>query len=283
MFNGTSRRAPGSSTGQEPRAAQQRQHQQRPDHLHRLVPDSALETIFDLEGRPRRTSRSTERWSSERGMVYSERRSSVDSDNFGTLMERMRATAFTAHPYRFPTISWPATSGLEDRRPESSSRPTTRPSTRGPGDHRRRRPAQVFALADNTSPAPASPRRRRSPPSNRAAGRAADRCERADAQSPIIAYAFHSGIGAWQQGLPDAGTAGHHLPGQSSRLNQRLVEREQAVQAVPSPAGFDPGPVVDLRDAAAGRRPRRSAARRRTRKLARDGVTADELEKARAT
>lgn len=44
---------------------------------------------------------------SERGVVYSERRSSVDNDGFGTLMEQMQATAFIAHPYHIPTIGWP--------------------------------------------------------------------------------------------------------------------------------------------------------------------------------
>ena len=45
---------------------------------------------------------------SERGVVYSERRSSVDNDNFGTLIEQMQATAFVAHPYQIPTIGWPS-------------------------------------------------------------------------------------------------------------------------------------------------------------------------------
>jgi len=45
---------------------------------------------------------------SERGVVYSERRSAVDDDNFGTLDEQMRATAYLAHPYQIPVIGWPS-------------------------------------------------------------------------------------------------------------------------------------------------------------------------------
>ena len=45
---------------------------------------------------------------SERGVVYSERRSSVDNDNFGVLAEQIQATAYVAHPYQFPTIGWPS-------------------------------------------------------------------------------------------------------------------------------------------------------------------------------
>jgi zinc protease len=45
---------------------------------------------------------------SERGVVYSERRLRVEDNNQGMLSEQVQATAFVAHPYRFPTIGWPA-------------------------------------------------------------------------------------------------------------------------------------------------------------------------------
>jgi zinc protease len=45
---------------------------------------------------------------SERGVVYSERRLRVEDNNQGLLSEQVQATAFVAHPYRFPTIGWPA-------------------------------------------------------------------------------------------------------------------------------------------------------------------------------
>jgi zinc protease len=45
---------------------------------------------------------------SERGVVYSERRTSVDNSNFGILHEQLRAAAFTAHPYHSPVVGWPS-------------------------------------------------------------------------------------------------------------------------------------------------------------------------------
>jgi zinc protease len=43
---------------------------------------------------------------SERGVVASERRSSVDNDNGGLLDEQLWATAFIAHPYQWPVVGW---------------------------------------------------------------------------------------------------------------------------------------------------------------------------------
>jgi zinc protease len=45
---------------------------------------------------------------SERGVVYSERRTSVDNSNFGILFEQLRAAAYTAHPYHWPVVGWPS-------------------------------------------------------------------------------------------------------------------------------------------------------------------------------
>ena len=45
---------------------------------------------------------------SERGVVYSERRTRVDNDNTGRLFEQVLATAYVAHPYQFPVIGWPS-------------------------------------------------------------------------------------------------------------------------------------------------------------------------------
>jgi len=110
--------------------------------------------------------------------------------------------------------------------------------------------------------------------------------ERADAQSPIVAYAFHSGMGAGDKRFPSLELLTTILSqGESSRLNQRLVEREQAAVQTGAfaEAGFDPGllwvyamlppggdaaKVEMLLDDELG-------------KIARDGVTTAELEKAR--
>lgn len=70
-------------------------------------PRSALETIFDLEAdRIQNLNFDEKMIESERGVVASERRSSVDNSNPGILEEQLGAAAFTAHPYQWPVIGW---------------------------------------------------------------------------------------------------------------------------------------------------------------------------------
>ncbi|MBS1790703.1 MAG: insulinase family protein [Acidobacteria bacterium] len=70
-------------------------------------PRSALDLIFDLEAdRIRDLSFDPKVVESERGVVASERRSSVDNSNFGILSEQLYAAAYTAHPYQWPVVGW---------------------------------------------------------------------------------------------------------------------------------------------------------------------------------
>lgn len=70
-------------------------------------PRSALELIFDLEAdRIRDLSFDPKVIESERGVVASERRSSVDNSNFGILNEQLWAAAYTAHPHQWPVVGW---------------------------------------------------------------------------------------------------------------------------------------------------------------------------------
>ncbi|MFY9611021.1 MAG: pitrilysin family protein [Blastocatellia bacterium] len=70
-------------------------------------PSSSLELIYDLEAdRIRDLSFDPKIIESERGVVASERRTSVESNNFGILNEQLWATAYTAHPYQWPVIGW---------------------------------------------------------------------------------------------------------------------------------------------------------------------------------
>src|SRR5262245_25944166 len=70
-------------------------------------PRTALETIFDLEGdRIGNLSLDEKMIESERGVVASERRTSIDNSNMGILYEQLAATAYTAHPYQWPVIGW---------------------------------------------------------------------------------------------------------------------------------------------------------------------------------
>jgi zinc protease len=72
-------------------------------------PSSALELMMDMEAdRIRNLSFDPKVVQSERGVVYSERRTSVDNNNFGILREQLQAAAFTAHPYHWPVVGWPS-------------------------------------------------------------------------------------------------------------------------------------------------------------------------------
>jgi zinc protease len=72
-------------------------------------PSSALELMFDMESdRMRDLDFDPKVIESERGVVYSERRLSVDNSNGGALRELAEATAFMAHPYHWPVVGWPS-------------------------------------------------------------------------------------------------------------------------------------------------------------------------------
>lgn len=74
-----------------------------------FIPNTALETTFDLEAdRIRDLALDPKMVESERGVVYSERRLSVDNNNFGVLYEQLNAAAYTAHPYQWSVIGWPS-------------------------------------------------------------------------------------------------------------------------------------------------------------------------------
>ncbi len=292
MFNGTTRRAPGEfdrtmeAAGGSNNASTSNDLTIYTDWF----PSSALEAIFDLEGdRMANLSFDPKVVESERGVVYSERRSSVDNDSMGTLMEQMQATAYVAHPYQIPTIGWP--SDIERWKTEDLKQffktyyaPNNAVLVVA-GDVE---PAQVFALADRYLAA--LPRQPEPTPVTTVEpeqlGERRITVERGDAQSPILAYAFHSGIGAGSKDYPALELLATILArGDSSRLHQRLVEREQAAVGAGAfaEAGFDPGllwvyamlpPGGDLAKA-------EMLLDDELAKIARDGVTAAELDKAR--
>jgi len=72
-------------------------------------PSASVEKMFDLEAdRIRDLAFDPKIIESERGVVYSERRSSVDNSNGGMLSEIAEAAAFEAHPYHWPVVGWPS-------------------------------------------------------------------------------------------------------------------------------------------------------------------------------
>lgn len=71
------------------------------------VPSSALEITLELErDRIRALSVDPEVVESERGVVMSERRRSVEDDNHSLMWEQLQSTAYLAHPYSWPIIGW---------------------------------------------------------------------------------------------------------------------------------------------------------------------------------
>lgn len=70
-------------------------------------PRTAIPLIFDIEAdRIQNLNFDLAKIQSERGVVASERRLSVDNNNGGLLDEQLWATAFIAHPYQWPVVGW---------------------------------------------------------------------------------------------------------------------------------------------------------------------------------
>src|SRR6202140_4797288 len=70
-------------------------------------PRSALSLIYDIEAdRIRDLTFDPKKIASEREVVASERRLSVDNNNFGLLDEQLWASAFIAHTYQWPVVGW---------------------------------------------------------------------------------------------------------------------------------------------------------------------------------
>ena len=72
-------------------------------------PRTSLELIFELEAdRIEHLNFDPKIIESERGVVASERRTSIEAYNPGILYEQLWATAYTAHPYQWPVVGWMA-------------------------------------------------------------------------------------------------------------------------------------------------------------------------------
>lgn len=70
-------------------------------------PANALETIFDLEAdRIAHLDINSKMVESERGVVTSERSTGLENSNFRTIHEQLKGIAFQAHPYRWSVIGY---------------------------------------------------------------------------------------------------------------------------------------------------------------------------------
>lgn len=251
-------------------------------------PPSALELMFDMEAdRIRDLSFDPKIVESERGVVYSERRSGVDNNPFGALYEQLNATAFVAHPYQFPVIGWPSdieSWSMEDLKahfkmgyaPNNCVLVIT-------GDVK---PAEALALARKyLEPIP----RQEPPPPVRTKepeqqGERRVELRRA-AALPILLLSYH---------VPE--TRNPEYPalqlmttilsgGRSSRLTRRLVDQEQIALNVNMSAqqSLDPGQILVSLQVRGGKDPKQAEKLlyEEFERLGRDGVTAEELEKAK--
>jgi zinc protease len=248
MFNGTATRPPGEFDRiMEANGGRNNAYTTADVTVYQdWFPRSALDVVFDLEAdRMRNLDFDPKVVESERGVVYSERRSSVDNDNFGVLAEQIQATAYVAHPYQFPTIGWP--SDIEGWKVEDLKAFYKRyyaPNNAVMfvvGDVT---PAEVFELADKhlaslqSQPAP-EPVTTREPPQ---LGERRLKVLR-DAQTPLIAMAWHAGAAPERQSRIMEVLLAVLGGGDSSRLHQKLVEQEQAALEIGTmlDEGFDPG------------------------------------------
>jgi len=248
MFNGTKTRAPGEfDRVMEANGGSNNAYTSSDVTVYQnWFPSSATQLIFDLEAdRMRQLDFDPKVVESERGVVYSERRSSVDNDNFGTLLEQMQATAYVAHPYQIPTIGWPSDiEGWKIEDLQAYYKQYYAPNNAvmlvvGAVD-----PEAVFKLAERylapleAQPAP-PPVTTKEPPQ---LGERRIRVQR-DAQTPLVAMAWHAGAAPDRQSRVMEVLLSILGDGDSSRLHQRLVEQERAAVQVGTQleAGFDPG------------------------------------------
>jgi zinc protease len=208
-------------------------------------PRTALDLIFDLEAdRIRDLSFDPKVIESERGVVYSERRSSVDNNNVGLLAEQVQATAFVAHPYQFPVIGWP--SDIESWKHEDLVRyfktyySPNNATLIVVGDVT---PAEIFSLSEKyiesipNGPA-AEPIRTREPEQ---LGERRVHLSKL-AQVPLVQMAYHIGPANEPEGEALDLLVAILSDGESSRLHRRLVEEERvAIDAAGfRDRGFDP-------------------------------------------
>jgi zinc protease len=248
MFNGTSTRAPGEfDRVMEANGGSNNAYTSNDVTVYQdWFPNSALELIFELEGdRMANLDFDPEVVESERGVVYSERRSRVDNDNFGALFEQLQATAYVAHPYQFPVLGWPSDIEnwtIDQLRDFYRSYYAPNNATLlvvGAVD-----PEQVFALAArHIGPIPAQPAPRAVTtvePEQKGERRVVVRKQ---SQTPLLAISWHATRAS------DAETPALELlmailtQGRSSRLHRQLVEDSQLALNVGGflQAGFDPG------------------------------------------
>ncbi len=109
MFNGAKKYGPGDlDKAMEAHGGSNNAYTSRDVTVYQdWFPRSTMPLIFEIEGdRIENLSFDSAKIKSEREVVASERRLSVDNENGGVLDEQLWATAFIAHTYQWPVVGW---------------------------------------------------------------------------------------------------------------------------------------------------------------------------------
>lgn len=291
MFNGTSKRAPGEFD-QVLEANGARNNAFTSDDVtvyQDWFPRSALETVFELEAdRLRNLAFDPKVVESERNVVHSERRLRVDDSHQGRLQEQVQATAFLAHPYGIPTIGWPSdilSWTIDDLKSFFATNYAPNNCTMvlvGDVD-----PDSVLALARRyfeSIPAHEPPKPVKTVEPEQLGERRV--AVNADAQTPLMQFAYH-GISGSDPRRPALDLLTRVLTdGDASRLHRALVEEQKLAISADSyfTAGFDPGLVWFFLSlpAEGDARQAEAAFTQQIERLIKDGVTKDELARARS-
>ena len=290
MFLGTEKRAPGEfDTTMEAAGGANNAYTSSDVTVYEdWFPRSALETIFELEGdRFENLAIVPEVFESERKVVYSERRSGVDNNNFRKLGEQVQATAYVAHPYQFTVIGWP--SDIESWTQEdlvTYYRTYYAPNNRTvvvTGDVTTE---EIFELAEEYfAPTPAQeppPPIRTVEPEQLGPRRLV---VETSAQTPMLHLAFHAASAEAPETLSMNLLLNILIGGESSRLHQLFVEKEGLAISVGGyqDEGFDPGLAYFYLTLPPGGDPAELERRMldELTRIADEGVTDAELNKAR--
>ncbi len=293
MFNGTSKLEPGQFDRiMESAGGSNNAHTNSDVTVYQdWFPKDALQTVLELEAdRMANLDFNPKVVESERGVVYSERRTSVEDQPLGLLMEQMQATAFVAHPYQFPTIGWP--SDIENWKTEDLR--TFYKTYYAPNN------ATMFVVGDvdvndvfarieklfGAIPAQAAPKPVTTvEPEQRGERRLV--VEKEGVQAPLLAMAFHTGRTSDADAPALAVLMAVMSEGESSRLYQRLVERDALALEVGGydEDGFDPGLVWIIAQLPPGADVDKveAAIDEELSRVASQGISATELAKARKT
>jgi zinc protease len=251
-------------------------------------PKSALETVFALEAdRICCLSLDSASVENERGVVYSERRTTTDDNAEAFLDEQVQAAAYVAHPYGMPVIGWPSDiEGWTQNDLREWFRINYAPNNVlmvVTGDVT---PAEIFALAERDfGPIPAQippPKLRTVEPAQEGERRVE---VRRPSQVPYLQIVYHTGRASDPEAEALDLLSTILTVGESSRLYRRLVDQDRVAVSVYDYLlrGFDPGlyrivvTVAPDKTSAACE----AAIEDELSRVSRDGVTEAELRKAK--